>query len=73
MYQSLMAVCRCGRPKTDGHILKCLQKEKNIYLTKDANDGEGSSSVSDLQKLPNTSLGMGLSIFLLWFYNKIFA
>ncbi|KAL5290885.1 hypothetical protein ACFFRR_010339 [Megaselia abdita] len=26
LYESLVATCRCGRPKTRGHVVKCLQK-----------------------------------------------
>ncbi|XP_019890774.2 uncharacterized protein LOC101887438 [Musca domestica] len=32
MYNSLLAKCRCGRPHSDVHLLRCLQKEQSKYL-----------------------------------------
>lgn len=29
MYNSLLAKCRCGRKRSETHILKCLQKAEN--------------------------------------------
>ncbi|XP_036337110.1 uncharacterized protein LOC118747229 [Rhagoletis pomonella] len=31
MYNSLVAKCRCGRQRSETHILKCLQKTENIF------------------------------------------
>lgn len=31
MYNSLLAKCRCGRKRSETHILKCLQKAENPY------------------------------------------
>lgn len=52
MYKALMGTCRCGREKKDGHLLKCLQKEKDLYLV----ELEENKSVS-LKKIPATSFG----------------
>lgn len=53
MYTSLYQTCRCGRPKTDAHSLKCLQKVQNPYLKNDANGGKSEF----LPQIPKTSLG----------------
>jgi len=72
MYNSLVAVCRCGRKKTEGHILKCLQRVHNEYLdseTEDENDnvtddngktltkGKSKGKKKNVQNLPPTSAG----------------
>ncbi|XP_011182558.1 uncharacterized protein LOC105212350 [Zeugodacus cucurbitae] len=31
MYNSMLAKCRCGRKRSETHILKCLQKAENPY------------------------------------------
>lgn len=53
MYNSLQAVCRCGRPKHGMHLLKCLQAQPSKVLPRDA------SAVDDKRVLamPRTSLG----------------
>lgn len=40
MYNSMMK-CRCGRNKTNAHVLKCLQKARNEYLSDDESETEG--------------------------------
>ncbi|KAJ6642184.1 hypothetical protein Bhyg_07131 [Pseudolycoriella hygida] len=54
MYKALYQTCRCGRPKTDTHSLKCLQKVQNPYLK---NDGVVRRN-EFLPELPKTSLGV---------------
>lgn len=52
MYKALMGTCRCGREKKNGHLLKCLQKEKDLYLAElEENKSDG------LEKMPATSSG----------------
>lgn len=60
MYDSLMTVCRCGRPKTDGHILKCLQKEVS------SSDGSATVSTnhSDKKQTPATPNGSFLILLI---------
>lgn len=53
MYESLMAVCRCGRPKTDGHILKCLQK----VVSRSGDAPVAESLNSDTKHTPTTFNG----------------
>lgn len=53
MYTSMYQTCRCGRPKTDAHSLKCLQKVQNPYLQSDANGRKNEF----LPQIPKTSLG----------------
>lgn len=46
MYESLVATCRCGRPKTGGHVVKCLQKgqyRNHLELGLDTTDNSSSS------------------------------
>lgn len=55
MHKSLVAMCRCGRPRSDLHLLKCLQNERNKYLTDATSEtNEGNKNFS---KLPETSNG----------------
>nr|XP_036228266.1 uncharacterized protein LOC106620748 isoform X2 [Bactrocera oleae] len=43
MYNSLLAKCRCGRKRSETHILKCLQKAENSYSQR-ASSAEVSNS-----------------------------
>lgn len=56
MYNSLVATCRCGRKKTEGHMIKCLQKVKNIYLSDDEEDENKNHRIE--RPLPSTSSGL---------------
>ncbi|XP_065362435.1 uncharacterized protein LOC135955933 [Calliphora vicina] len=56
MHKSLVAVCRCGRPRSDLHLLRCLQSQQNKYLLKHLNSNE-ENRVINLNKLPATSSG----------------
>lgn len=58
MYLSLYETCRCGRPKTDAHSLKCLQKVQNPYL-----DSTKNRRSEFLPTIPKTSLGKSPKIF----------
>lgn len=71
MYNSLVATCRCGRKKTEGHMIKCLQKVKNIYLSDDEDEKKNHRIETPL---PRTSSGWFyfLSYFLLFIYFFIF-
>lgn len=56
MYNSLVGTCRCGRKKTEGHMIKCLQKVKNIYLSDDEEDENKNHRIE--RPLPSTSSGL---------------
>lgn len=56
MYESLIAFCRCGRKKTDAHVLKCLQKAKD--LSSNRVDDAIDSTLEKNEKIPETSSGM---------------
>lgn len=45
LFEPLVATCRCGRPKTRGHVVKCLQKGqlRNLELGLDTTDNSSSS------------------------------
>lgn len=58
MYNSLVGTCRCGRKKTEGHMIKCLQKVKNIYLSDDEEDENKNHRIE--RPLPSTSSGLFL-------------
>lgn len=59
MYNSLYQTCRCGRPRTDAHSLKCLQKVQNPYLK---TDSMGNRKNEFLPQIPKTSLGNIISL-----------
>ncbi|KAI8120906.1 hypothetical protein CVS40_8004 [Lucilia cuprina] len=56
MHKSLVAVCRCGRPRSGLHLIKCLQTQQNKYLLNDANLNPDEKKIS-INKLPETSSG----------------
>uniref|UniRef100_A0A1A9W3C8 Uncharacterized protein n=1 Tax=Glossina brevipalpis TaxID=37001 RepID=A0A1A9W3C8_9MUSC len=53
MYKSLMSLCRCGRPRTETHMLKCLQKLQNVYLQEEEEEVENNNE--NPIKIPQTS------------------
>ena len=58
MYNAMIKVCRCGRKKDNGHLLRCLQKEQKI-----PEDGQKHSS-EYVSKVPKTSFGNKIGFFL---------
>lgn len=62
MYNNLMAICRCGRPKIGIHLTKCLQKERNKYINEieleDSDLAVNKNITQSKSKIPATSLGM---------------
>lgn len=58
MYQALVAVCRCGRPRRGLHLLKCLQNQKNKCATsKQQKDIDNPKEHRIFNKLPETTNG----------------
>uniref|UniRef100_A0A1B0D907 Uncharacterized protein n=1 Tax=Phlebotomus papatasi TaxID=29031 RepID=A0A1B0D907_PHLPP len=62
MYNALVKICRCGRQKTEGHVLKCLQRVKAKYIedvqvteAEDRKDLKAQSTSNFLRRLPPTS------------------
>lgn len=74
MYNSLVGTCRCGRKKTEGHMTKCLQKVKNIYLSDDEDDENKNHRIE--RPLPSTSSGLFLFplqfLVVIYFYSIYF-
>lgn len=67
MYSALVKICRCGRQKTEGHVLKCLQRVKAKYIedvqvteAEDRKDLKAQSTSNFLRRLPPTSAGNSL-------------
>ncbi|XP_055703030.1 uncharacterized protein LOC129801751 isoform X2 [Phlebotomus papatasi] len=65
MYNALVKICRCGRQKTEGHVLKCLQRVKAKYIedvqvteAEDRKDLKAQSTSNFLRRLPPTSAGV---------------
>ncbi|GAB0098406.1 uncharacterized protein DMENIID0001_141300 [Sergentomyia squamirostris] len=65
MYENLVKICRCGRQKTEGHVLKCLQRVKAKYIedvqatgVEDREDASRKSTSNFLTRLPPTSAGV---------------
>ncbi|XP_054733907.1 uncharacterized protein LOC129241540 [Anastrepha obliqua] len=40
MYTAMLATCRCGRQRSETHILKCLQKTENKFSKNSSTTGE---------------------------------
>ncbi|KAM7355948.1 uncharacterized protein ACRADG_001853 [Cochliomyia hominivorax] len=58
MHKSLISLCRCGRSRSDLHLLKCLQNQQNKYLLKATDDKhEEGEEEKSLKKVPETSNG----------------
>uniref|UniRef100_A0A1B0CK99 Uncharacterized protein n=1 Tax=Lutzomyia longipalpis TaxID=7200 RepID=A0A1B0CK99_LUTLO len=65
MYDNLVKICRCGREKTEGHVLKCLQRVKAKYIediqasgSDERNESQKQTTTSNfLRRLPPTSAG----------------
>ncbi|XP_061395846.1 uncharacterized protein LOC133331466 [Musca vetustissima] len=55
MYNSLLARCRCGRPHSDVHLLRCLQKEQSKYLKDAKNLQQVDDNKLEHVELPKTS------------------
>lgn len=71
MYKVLMETCRCGREKTNGHILKCLQKQTESHMIK-RDDNENNNCNIDIEKMPPTSSGKLDNNIFFFFNNKYF-
>ncbi|XP_055913808.1 uncharacterized protein LOC129947313 [Eupeodes corollae] len=63
MFESLVAKCRCGRRRTEGHSIKCLQKVQSKYFNDDG-DGEGgiSGNGNSSSKSRNDDIGRALPL-----------
>ncbi|XP_055846459.1 uncharacterized protein LOC129912286 [Episyrphus balteatus] len=58
MFESLVAKCRCGRPRTEGHSIKCLQKVQNKYFNDDDDNDDGAAGANRIRigrALPSSS------------------
>ncbi|XP_013109077.2 uncharacterized protein LOC106088213 [Stomoxys calcitrans] len=53
MYKSLISYCRCGRPRSDFHLLRCVQKEKAKFVPTEEEIAKGIAK--DRLQLPKTS------------------
>ncbi|XP_075162002.1 uncharacterized protein LOC142234716 [Haematobia irritans] len=60
MYKSLLKYCRCGRPHSDLHLVRCVQKEQEKFLPK----SEDTIQTNKLE-LPKTASG-----FVGWHYKN---
>ncbi|XP_055687184.1 uncharacterized protein LOC129792301 [Lutzomyia longipalpis] len=67
MYDNLVKICRCGREKTEGHVLKCLQRVKAKYIediqasgSDERNESQKQTTTTSnfLRRLPPTSAGI---------------
>ncbi|XP_037933989.1 uncharacterized protein LOC119668822 [Teleopsis dalmanni] len=67
MYNSLIAKCRCGRPRTGVHVVKCLQKAINGQQNLDDNKQQntetktGAIDGSNLKVPPTSNAAIGWS------------
>lgn len=57
MYNALLATCRCGRKKTDTHIVRCLQKAEPGGVTQRDHEDSAKTGRDRGTKFPATSSG----------------
>lgn len=72
MYDELVAKCRCGRPRSEGHLVKCLQRvkqdEHRFEQIKTSDGGKGAQrtdqegSESTTNRFPVTTAGANYSV-----------